>query len=328
MSSSSKRDSLKRCADDSHDTEDQRLDSMPLSAPTSLPTSEVAAMSSTSSFSLHNPPTLRANKYQKIRSKHSTDILALDIPIADVVEPPGSTDIPSRFMALPRELRDEIYDYLNHTIRSKSTLPEAGPSIQGIVFYGPRAALLRISKQFSAEYENRIRKKAILRIHDSTREPLAQDTDFPLLSSFKYIRHAEFQIVGMIANGHAAALREVEATTCLWLGKFRSLSSDALRVRADIIVWALDETSYDRKALRALLESSKTGEAKCAPSENKRLFGRLITCQNMEQLSFRCLAGGPGLSPSTPTVYGSWTVKRGWRSHKRKKVQGKPLVEG
>ncbi|KAK3117382.1 hypothetical protein LTR53_001296 [Teratosphaeriaceae sp. CCFEE 6253] len=71
------------------------------------------------------------------------------------------------FFALPRELRDMIYDFslvLGEKPTRKPSEPFSNPVVT--VFHGPNAALLKINRQFSREYNERVEESALLIFED------------------------------------------------------------------------------------------------------------------------------------------------------------------
>lgn len=68
------------------------------------------------------------------------------------------TDRPFRFFDLPRELRDQIYDYLvfDHTVVEAVLKPGTGPPAQIITNDCPLPQASRISRKFRKEYRNQV----------------------------------------------------------------------------------------------------------------------------------------------------------------------------
>lgn len=258
-------------------------------------------------------------------SKHLTD----ESPDTGL-EPSLSTstdNTPSRFMNIPRELRDDIYDLLKNDIAITSTPHSLKPVIRATVVSGPRSALLRVSKQFSREYKERVRTKAALCILDASTLGKALDfavVELALPPTFCCVPRVHLQIYSTELGGHVPVLREMEAQACEWIERLRVWSSEAIRIWTALIMWPLDETTTDHEALKESIQAAKSvvdaNESEHDPVEGSKFLGRLTGSESVRVVE---LKRNKKIPPDVTTImHERWSVRQGWVSQNIKKDDG------
>lgn len=184
---------------------------------------------------------------------------------------------PSPFMTLPRELRDQIYDHISHDI----TMVAPSRSKGGFVAYGtaakpdpnwtprftirgaPHAALLRISKQFSAEYQERVQKQAILTIRIPGVYVILGEVESHMR---KILQNATHKPVVLHILTNRTDLRFTENNLCAWMDRLKSMCSSPLVFRITIEFrarngWQLGQSYPVPHAMRLLQEGQLSSAA-------------------------------------------------------------------
>ncbi|KAK3075059.1 hypothetical protein LTR53_001957 [Teratosphaeriaceae sp. CCFEE 6253] len=176
------------------------------------------------------PPNTRSD----VRISHSTwSIMAEPTPpgkrtaTATGIRGKEDGDRYFEFSALPRELRDMIYDFslvLGERPTKKPSQPYSNPVVT--VFDGPNAALLKINRQFSGEYNERVEKSAVL---------IFEDDGFSMEEvQLKGITRATSLDLHLLLRGSTPAqiIRDIQAHR-RWASKLRAQLEWDVRIEID-----------------------------------------------------------------------------------------------
>lgn len=256
------------------------------------------------------------------------DMVSTDSPsIARVDSIPltESSNEPCHLMELPKELRDEIYDLLAHDTEVKSF---GFSNLEGFLRSAPRAALLRVSKQFSAEYEARISKVATLVIRANIDESLMERPEF---FPWRFLHQAELHVY---AN-YYERLSWIVQRACKWIDHFQATSPNLLSFRVMVHTLNLCEECYYPDDLQnamqhgsAMITGWPFSGTPWHTDQVLKAFERIVYRQDVVdvEIRYRCQRY-MFEAPTAPRVYGTWTKAQGWKSGRVEDAPSKNQVE-
>lgn len=222
---------------------------------------------------------------------------------------------PSLLMDLPRELRDQIYDLLGHDSRLKSTTRPSAPA-EGLMKVelcsGPSAALLRVGKQFSSEYEARARRLSSLKIRDNRMNLEDASICYDPLP-LRYARSVNFETATFMHQARDDIFALAETKTAEWINYVRSVSTAVVDLRVEIHLCGLNK-HRDRQFLQAAVYAAKIAAASDT-SEDKKFLAGIVDCQGMKEVKLLYTAC------ERPFFCATWAPKNGWQSEKIEEVQ-------
>lgn len=229
---------------------------------------------------------------------------------------------PSRLMALPRELRDQVYDELDHDV-----VLEVPFGVATSVKSGPLAPLLRVSKEFSAEYQARIWKMAVLNVTDKRR---AESQIGQIAASIPPALMNHIQHISLCIQGRNSIYDTTSEKVRLHVKFLQAMTLRILQFQVTMDFPNMQERVYypaDLGAALDIVRASSCGRRmrSAQPSLGRGLspFEELVDHEQIEGIEVRCF---PKVSrnaeepPVVPTIYGTWTKSQGWKSGKLEEV--------
>jgi hypothetical protein len=241
----------------------------------------------------------------------------------------NSTHKPCRLMAMPRELRDQIYDNLTKEYNLGNPFSKYRPFNVGYtqisVKAGPRAVMMRVNKQFSSEYNQRIRDISVLSIRDLSGIRYVEAAVPSLVEPMKYIQHVKLEF--LIDAYHRFCRVEEIAYDWMKLLQLLSPHPHSLEGRIEIEVRSMTTACYYPEDLPTAIHFQRPGASSYEewyghqlPNAGLRLSEGSVDRCGISRVEIRCNSDGiwrvGDKLARRSTVYGTWTKQQGWRSGK------------
>lgn len=229
----------------------------------------------------------------------------------------------SGFMALPRELRDqvciELYQDLavrKRFIRGPLRRNDAVRELRVSIDWAPLPLLMRVSKQFGSEYKVCMQSLTtltvrVIRVKDDNKAYAMLESWLRRTLEWFHFKHVVLHLVTDDPD-----IEYIDRRLCRQVAKIRSLSLRPLAIQI-IVEFRGQRRRYGSKTLPAMMICLH--ECRLSSKSQLRLFSRLLSHESIDRVElWRGKAGVYEVKEnepySTSTLQGSFTREQGWTS--------------